>query len=174
MKKCTKCGIIKDLFDFTRDKYTKSGFGSWCKECCRKSRREHITENPKQVHDSQKKWRTNNPDKAHETINKWYSAHPEYSLEWHKRNPSKRSEYYRNYCSKKRGDGGKITSKEWEELCRKYGNKCLCCGRRDVKLTLDHVIPIKLGGKNIVENAQPLCKSCNSKKNAKHIDYRPF
>jgi|JI10StandDraft_1071094.scaffolds.fasta_scaffold399207_2 hypothetical protein len=69
-------------------------------------------------------------------------------------------------------NGGSYTLKEWEDLCVKYNHKCLACGRNDVLLTVDHVIPIKSGGTNHISNIQPLCKSCNCKKSAKHIDYR--
>ena len=29
-----------------------------------------------------------------------------------------------------------------------------------------------MGGKNVIENAQPLCKPCNSSKGTKYVDYR--
>ena len=52
-----------------------------------------------------------------------------------------------------------------------YGKKCLCCGT-DKNITIDHVIPISKGGQNDISNYQPLCRSCNSRKNTKIIDYR--
>jgi hypothetical protein len=58
-----------------------------------------------------------------------------------------------------------------EYVYGKYGKRCLCCGSIE-KISLDHVIPIQKGGKDEVENLQPLCKSCNSRKNIKIIDYR--
>lgn len=39
-------------------------------------------------------------------------------------------------------------------------------------LTLDHVLPIAVGGSNTIDNAQPLCAMCNSIKGVQHIDYR--
>lgn len=53
----------------------------------------------------------------------------------------------------------------------KYGEVCLKCGSTN-DLTIDHVIPVKKGGKNDISNYQPLCKSCNSKKSVKTTDYR--
>lgn len=50
--------------------------------------------------------------------------------------------------------------------------KCLGCGRVE-KLTVDHVVPLSLGGNNWPANLQPLCLSCNLKKHTKIIDYRP-
>jgi 5-methylcytosine-specific restriction endonuclease McrA len=61
---------------------------------------------------------------------------------------------------------------EWVDLVDKYNHKCLCCGRDDVPMSLDHVIPRSLGGADTIDNVQPLCKSCNSKKSNKTIDYR--
>jgi 5-methylcytosine-specific restriction endonuclease McrA len=66
---------------------------------------------------------------------------------------------------------GKITAQEWRDVLEKYDYKCLCCGT-DKNITMDHVIPLKLGGTNTKDNVQPLCKTCNFKKHIKIIDYR--
>ena len=70
-------------------------------------------------------------------------------------------------------NGGSYTLQEWKDLCAKYNNRCLCCRRDDLLLTVDHVIPLIDGGSNDISNIQPLCKSCNSRKNTKRTDYRP-
>ena len=46
------------------------------------------------------------------------------------------------------------------------GRHCLSCWKQEplVKLTEDHIIPISKGGQNSIDNMQPLCRSCNSKK----------
>jgi 5-methylcytosine-specific restriction endonuclease McrA len=54
----------------------------------------------------------------------------------------------------------------------KYSYKCLCCGRDDIELTLDHIIPVTKGGTTTIDNLQPLCKSCNTKKGTSVTDYR--
>ena len=64
------------------------------------------------------------------------------------------------------------TNQEWRDLCAKYNHQCLCCGEQTT-LTVDHVLPISLGGSNSIDNIQPLCLACNLRKHAKHIDYRP-
>ena len=65
-----------------------------------------------------------------------------------------------------------LSRKEWKKLKNRYGNKCLCCGRSDLRLEADHIIPVSRGGTNDRDNIQPLCHPCNVKKSAQTIDYR--
>lgn len=69
---------------------------------------------------------------------------------------------------------GSFTAEEWASMKRMYDYTCLRCGKRepDIRLTIDHVVPLVEGGIHNKSNIQPLCKSCNSSKNAKAIDYR--
>ncbi len=63
------------------------------------------------------------------------------------------------------------TKAEWRALCVLHNNLCLCCGKHR-PLAADHVTPLYLGGSDDISNIQPLCKSCNSKKGTRTIDYR--
>lgn len=49
--------------------------------------------------------------------------------------------------------------------------RCLKCGSH-MNLTVDHIHPEVLGGGLEPDNLQTLCRSCNSKKGTKNIDYR--
>jgi len=42
--------------------------------------------------------------------------------------------------------------------------KDFCTGK---SLTLDHIIPVRAGGEDKLDNMQVLCRSCNSKKGKK-------
>ena len=66
---------------------------------------------------------------------------------------------------------GNYTWKKWEELKKKHNFTCAICGRKEpeIKLTIDHIIPISEGGTNWISNIQPLCRSCNSKKGKRLI-----
>lgn len=82
--------------------------------------------------------------------------------------------FFEFYHRRRRRNGGTFTLQEFLDLCDRYGNCCLACGRSDVKLTADHVVPVSAGGWNGISNIQPLCRPCNSSKNARTIDYRYF
>lgn len=72
---------------------------------------------------------------------------------------------------------GSHTVEEWLALCRKFKNRCVCCGEKR-KLEEDHIVPLtKPGATDFISNIQPLCRACNAiKGNRNAIDYRstPF
>jgi len=78
---------------------------------------------------------------------------------------------YHSRRARAKGSYGVWTAAQWEYLCAQFHGLCLKCGQAK-ELTPDHVMPLKLGGSNEIENIQPLCQSCNSAKGAKYVDYR--
>ena len=69
---------------------------------------------------------------------------------------------------------GSHTIGGWELLKRRYGYCCPACKKKEpeIKLTEDHIVPLSKGGSDYIENIQPLCKGCNSKKHTKIIIYQ--
>ena len=78
-----------------------------------------------------------------------------------------------NREARKRKNGGLHTVGEWEMLKAQYNWTCPACGKSEpeIKLTEDHIVPVSKGGSNNIENIQPLCGSCNSRKKVKIIAY---
>ena len=97
-----------------------------------------------------------------------------YQREYGKENRDKLTLFTNIRRARKLAAEGSHTDKEWQSLKAFYDYKCLCCGKREpeIQLTRDHVIPLTKGGTDSIDNVQPLCARCNSKKNNKHIDYR--
>lgn len=82
-----------------------------------------------------------------------------------------RVQYARIQRGKRNSASGMFTRQEWLGLLDFYDHRCLACGVTD-RLSADHVIPLSRGGSNTIDNIQPLCKPCNSRKATKTIDYR--
>lgn len=163
------------------------------KEFDKERKRKWAKENPDKVSEISKRTQKKNIKKILEYLKVWRKENPEKVIEYGKRTRSKNkekhlritsiwrkenkknTEYSNNRRALRMGNGGKFSAKEWEFLKNKYDYKCLCCGRKEpeIKLTIDHVIPLVRGGLHSIENIQPLCLSCNSKKGARHeTDYR--
>lgn len=71
---------------------------------------------------------------------------------------------------------GTHTDLEWETLQDLFG-MCVQCGvpRKDVlggSLCKDHIEPIYTGGSDAIENIQPMCRNCNSRKSITRADLR--
>lgn len=94
--------------------------------------------------------------------------------------------YHRNYCrnhpenishlksiryARERGAEGSHSFSDWQQLKIKHKNRCAICGENK-PLTKDHILPLSEGGSNYIDNIQPLCRNCNSKK-WKHIYENP-
>ena len=89
---------------------------------------------------------------------------PEFRQRW--------CDYERRRKAVKRANGGSYKIEDWQEMCELVEGRCLACGEL-LSLTLDHIVPLSVGGMNNLDNLQPLCASCNSSKGTKTMDYRP-
>ncbi len=51
-----------------------------------------------------------------------------------------------------------------KNILRRDGHRCQYCGRSDIPLTVDHVIPLSRGGEETWENLVCACVKCNNRK----------
>lgn len=64
-----------------------------------------------------------------------------------------------------------IGKKEVRKFIFERDKACLRCGSSDY-LSIDHIIPVNKNGLNEIDNLQTLCRSCNSWKSDRIIDFR--
>ena len=67
---------------------------------------------------------------------------------------------------------GRHTREEWERL-KMFCGGCVRCKSTDRHLDRAHIVPIRHGGSDAIENLQPLCAWCNAHREGEYIDYRP-
>lgn len=100
--------------------------------------------------------------------------HREQQRLWISRNRELKREYWRQYNARKQGADGSHSTDEWLSICKKCGWLCAACGiahTEDNPLTMDHIVPLSKGGTDYIDNIQPLCRKCNSKKGTRTINY---
>lgn len=157
-KSCTKCKKIKKLEYFSKNRSCYDGYRHYCRICDNKyynkynpkKRKQYHIKNREKENKSNRQWKLSNPDKVR-ACNRIHE---------------------RNRRSHKLHNGGSFTLEEWKALVWYLGEKCLCC-KKTRFLEVDHIVPITKGGDSYISNLQPLCRTCNSTKRVKIIDYRP-
>ena len=196
LKQCTRCKEWKERTEFYCKRRNPDGLHGWCKTCMLKAKYERQRTNRDEYNAYQRQYREGRGEQWQEYSRRAYAKHGEkiraraaqrynekaeevkaYVKQWQHDNPEKRADYSRRCTHKRRaqieGNGGSFTAEEWEDLCAECDYRCVCCGEHK-PLTVDHIIPVSKGGSSDISNIQPLCKSCNSSKRDKAIDYRPI
>lgn len=178
-KRCSRCKEWKALGDFYSNKSNVSGLASMCIPCEKTYLNKRRSANLDKARQCARQHYANYKDVHKRAIQKYTMKHPErvraQRAAYKAKNRPLQVAMYHNRKARRLA-GGTYTVVEWEELKARYAFHCLCCGRKEpeIKLTVDHVVPLSMGGSNRIENIQPLCLSCNCRKWKKHIDYRPL
>ncbi len=168
-KWCRNCKTFHPINEFGKDPSRQTGYAS----CCKRSRSMKAVGYPTSI---------DRQEKALEGL-AWCAG----CKDWVDIN-----DYYNNQCRKHRNESHRVwyaknpiatrlrvmerrkflkntipISPKWIEfLFEKFNGICAYCP--NPATTLDHFYPLKLGGTHTADNLLPACKSCNSKKHAKH------
>lgn len=108
---------------------------------------------------------------AYRGIRKIGQSKQVYHLNYCRRHPKRISHLKARRYARERGAVGKHSLEEWNNLKIEFNHKCAFC-RKKKPLTKDHIIPLSEKGTDYIDNIQPLCRKCNSKK-WKHIYENP-
>ncbi len=93
-----------------------------------------------------------------------------------KKGGGKTTEYCLTSLEKKEGVvRGPINPRTRAGILRRDGYRCVHCGKNpeedNIKLEVDHIIPVAWGGKTEPKNLQSLCRKCNQGKKSYFSDF---
>jgi 5-methylcytosine-specific restriction endonuclease McrA len=147
-----------------------------CAPCTRASNQRWKERNREKHRAGSKRWAVEHPESVRSYSRQYARSHREEndarSKVWRADNPDRHVAHEHKRRALKAKSSGRYTSSQWRRLCEMHANRCLACGSSALPLTVDHVVPLSRGGRNTIENIQPLCGPCNSRKGTQTIDYR--
>ncbi len=162
-KVCTTCRLEKTADCFGTNPGSTDGLRHECKYCRNiKSRLKYETDN---------NFRENESIRAYKN----YLEDREYILNrtklWSKNNPDKKVEQSHRRRARLYGQTEFNFPNDFVKLLRvSQNNKCAYCARDDIKLTIEHMLPISRGGKHCFDNIILACTNCNSSKRDKTLE----
>lgn len=147
-------GVLECLWHFTSAYAPKGNVGKWSNQSIARSMKY-----------------PGDPDALIEALLacRFLVPHPEHRLAFH-RYPTRTWITYQEGKARRRervlAAGGDVTRRQRRLVFEQAGHKCVLCGSAH-KLSVDHKIPVALGGTRDTDNLQCLCQRCNSSKGAK-------
>lgn len=142
----------------------------------REYRQLHKRKIAKRMHKYSHEYRKANKRRMHKYQHNYYKTNKEWITERHRkyRLTEKGKLAYRqarhNRLAHINNAKTNLTLEQWDKILNMQHNRCNTCNKKFTKkipATMDHIIPVSLGGNLTFENVQALCRSCNSSKGAK-------
>lgn len=191
-KICTKCFAEKPSSEFYKHSQKKDGLNPRCKICQKADIKAYYEKNPEPAKERAKKWAIENAERCKARKDEYYAktsgAAKLRAKGWAAANPERRKQIASDSAkkhdpegyacenrrrsslrrSREQDAGINITKEDWRAIMAVFAHTCVYCGSTTRKLTMDHWVPVALGGKTEPGNLIPCCKPCNSRKGAMH------
>jgi 5-methylcytosine-specific restriction endonuclease McrA len=168
VKTCTKCGETKPLSEFSLGARYADGHYCQCKKCRNQFAVKYYKADPEKYCKRSRDWYWENHELALENMASWRAENPEAMklavANWVQENP----ESARIRGAKRRAlllvaPGRGVTVAQWLQVLADAQGICAYC-HEPGKLTMDHVVPLVLGGAHDIDNIAAACGPCNSSK----------
>jgi 5-methylcytosine-specific restriction endonuclease McrA len=176
-KPCRTCLQVKPLTEFHKRLDSRA---LHCVDCANAKTRARYKVHAVSQRARAITYRQNNLEACNQRRLAWKQANKEKNVAsavaYGRRNPEKRAkatkkyresnrELYNHYSLQRKAKLMNCKSYQVtdQELRKLYSNACVACGSTK-RQSLDHIIPIDLGGSHSIGNLQTLCLSCNSSK----------
>jgi len=154
LKCCRRCGINKPISEFGNHKETKDRLKPYCKKCGTLYVVEYNLRNPEKHKEQGERYRIKNKTLIRNRV---------------KAKRQREKFTYLCYSSNKRVAYKElITPQELWRLAKKQKLRCAISGIKltNENISVDHIIPIADGGRNIISNLQLVDKFINDMKNS--------
>lgn len=185
-KQCKQCGVVKPLTEFHRCRTVKDGRKARCRDCLNASNRAWRDANPEKMRAATAAWRAANPERYAAAKAEWErrnrvrraayraktaDARASALAAWKAANREKVREYQRR--RRAAGYGLPAQTLDLDALWQSSGGTCgICAGPIDRRLkwphpdspSIDHILPLSMGGAHEQENAQWAHLACNLRK----------
>lgn len=179
-KACSRCKQILPYEAFNKKASAATGLNSACRDCSNEMKRNMSLEQRERKNAKNRKYRAENPEAVKATNHRQYLNKRKERIAaatiWIENNRELHASYQRNNAYKHRErNAGYARARRAKmklngtylitlaEVYKLVASPCFYCGKTG-RSTIDHVIPIELGGVDGVGNLVAACKSCNSSK----------
>lgn len=113
-----------------------------------------------QENEACKRWRQENPERAAEVQKNHIQAKKDRDLGYYRAEAALSNNRRR---ARMKGIPSDATMDDWSKL-RAVFEGCAYCGAHPKLIDLDHVVPLHLGGYDVIGNIVPACRICNAHK----------
>ena len=164
VKACTTCHRVKPLDAFYAQGTTPDGRQRRCKTCTQQRQKAFRAAHPEHVQEQDARFRHAYADKIPARRARWRQAHP-----------GKSQEYEATRRARKRR-AGKIEPIDRDYIYKRDQGTCSLCGRKVRKqdMSIDHIVPLSLGGAHCLTNVTLVHLQCNTRKRTRALPQQMY
>jgi 5-methylcytosine-specific restriction endonuclease McrA len=158
-KACTACHLVQPLDAFYQHRRCPDGHQSRCKTCMNQQQQAFRAAHPEHVRQRDARFRHAYADQIPARRARWRRAHP-----------GKSQAYEATRRARKRR-AGKIEPIDRDYVYKRDKGICSLCGRKVRKrdISIDHIVPLALGGAHCLANVALVHLRCNTRKRTRAV-----